>query len=94
MFLIKLRSLCDEADWIVQCGRTLAGYHAHYNNANTDAAAIWHADINALYSYAHAVVAAGRRSSVAKHSAMAQTLAVAIRQHDAADLIDTFAGII
>lgn len=91
MFKQKLIDLCHEADWIVQCGGTLNGYRARYTH---DAVAIWDADIDALYTYARAVVAAGRRSSVASHRAIADALATVIDQYSTYDLIDTFKDII
>lgn len=99
MFLTKLRTLCNEADWIVQCGHTLNGYKLHYGRtaeqaAAYDAVAIWDADIDALYVYARAVVAAGRRSSVRQHRWIGDAIAVAIETHSADEIIDTFAGIV
>ena len=91
MFLQKLRTLCAEADWIVQCGGTLDGYRRKYF---TSAVAIWDADIDALYTYARAVVVAGRRSSVRQHRWIADALAIAIDQHSTYELIDTFKDII
>ena len=95
MFLKHLRTFCDEADWIIKCGRTLDGYKANYKTLGGDVVAdIYDSDINALYTYAGYVVAAGRRSSVRQHRWIADALVIVIDQHSAAEIIDTFAGII
>jgi hypothetical protein len=97
MFLQKLRTLCEEADWIVKCGRTLDGYRANYggHESGWNPDDIYDADIVALYEYARNVVAAGRRSSVASHRAIAEGIdSVLSGDYTIANIIDTFANII
>jgi hypothetical protein len=93
VFLTKLRTLCEECDWIVKCGYTRNGYLIHYNTSNAEA--IYNADIVALYTYARNVVSAGRRSSVASHRAVAEALdKVLTGDYTIANIINTFEGIV
>jgi hypothetical protein len=94
MFLTALRTLCEECDWIIKCGRTLEGYRRIYSPDG--ARILYNADINTLRTYAALVVVAGRRTRSAIGGMVADYTDIVLTsgEYTAQDIIDTFAGII